>query len=227
MTKKRMILMKKIKQWLQTYDTNLGYLIAKQALTFLVVLLPLQIAGIIILPFVLPFVSKDKEQLPRFVRWFDNHESYYAFMHSQIDGLAGSAKYRRQQGLTEDSSALKLFYIRYKWLALRNALNYFQYKYLGLNWVVDGYEYKVVTTRGDSEVNEDFPGSYTVILREPGTNKVFFEHYKCIKIPYFPVVLRIRIGHKIGHPSENPAGETSQWVFIPVSILGSDYKEDK
>ena len=202
--------------------TKLPYLLIKHTLTFFLLLLPLQIAGIIILPFVLPFIPKKQEYLPKCLRWFDNHEYHYAYMHSVVDGLAGSPKYRMQQGLTEDSSALKLFYIRYKWLALRNAVNYFQYKMLGLEWVVNGGRYEVLRTEGDSNVNEDDPGKYVLIIRDVN-KKVFFEYYHVVKIPYLPVVLRIRIGHKIGHPTENPKGEVSQWVFVPVSIIGSDY----
>lgn len=197
-------------------------MILKHTLTFLFIVLPLNIAGVLILPLVLPFIPKDAEKLPKYFRWFDNHEIYYAHMHKNIDGLAGSAKYRSQQGLTKDSSALKLFWVRYKWLALRNAINYFQYKYLGLNWLTDSAYYKLVAIEGDSEVNEDNPGRYFIVVQGPNGKK-YFEYYRAIKIKYLPVVIRIRVGWKIGSPLENAKGETSQWVFIPFSIMGTEY----
>lgn len=80
----------------------LATLVVKHVFTYFIKVLPVELAGIIILPFVLPFVSKNSEKLPRAFRWWDNHEihldEYNKF--GNIDGLMGPWYHRLDRGIT-------------------------------------------------------------------------------------------------------------------------------
>ena len=122
-------------------------------LIFFCVLTPLKLVGLLVLPWVLLFVPRDREYLPKLFRWFDNQEYHYAIdkLDPEIDGLAGDKLYRSQRNLRDDSGFWKLWYERFIWLAIRNPVNYFQYAVLGLH-VSAGYEllYHYTTLPSDS-----------------------------------------------------------------------------
>ena len=56
----------------------------------------MQILGMFILAPALLFVSKDKEHLPRILRWFDNADYYRKPKGALIDGLSGDLGFRAQ-----------------------------------------------------------------------------------------------------------------------------------
>lgn len=193
--------------------------IFKHTLIYLFIVLPLEILGSIILPFVLPFIPKSQEHLPYLVRWFDNHESYYPGQEGQhVDGLAGPKAHRDKNGLTENSSFIKLYWERYRWLALRNPLNYFQYKHLGVlisEAMMKDYVYSYV---GDPYVDGSDPrdGFYKLTFQHKATHKKYFECHRKMTIPFFPnYYMMIRLGWKIRHPLNKKAGDVEQWVFTP------------
>lgn len=101
------------------------YRIALHTIKLLFIKIPMQILGMIILAPVLLFIPKDREHLPRVLRWFDNADYYRKPKGSLIDGLSGDPGFRAQY---KDPTA---WWPRYYWLAIRNPINYFQYYKLG------------------------------------------------------------------------------------------------
>lgn len=181
--------------------------ILKQALVLILILLPLELLGLIILPVILPFIPKDQEYLPCWLRWYDNHERYtYQDTQDGIDGLAGDKYYRVKHKIypyTVNYSFWHLLWHRYLWLALRNPLNYFQYKYCGKL----GPSY-VTVLKGEPNVG-DLPG------QKQGTRYMelangAWELY-CVKRLYGKLWpkwfhnrgLRVRIGWKITTPKKH------------------------
>ena len=73
--------------------------VARYVSRYMFLVLPVEAAGAVLLPFILPFVPKGQEQLPRFARWFDNHESHLPNnKHTDIDGLLGPTSERIKIG---------------------------------------------------------------------------------------------------------------------------------
>jgi len=187
--------------------------ILKHTLVYLLIVLPLELLGMIILPIVLIFISKDAVHLPFLFRWWDNHEYYLRNNGSldDLDGLSGPKYHRIREGI-EGATGLKLLWARYKWLALRNALNYFQYKYLGLTWDDD---YTIISKHGENDVDDVNPGTYKVVVKIKG--KEYWEHYSYTDVPFTNRTIRIRMGWKIGTVSSKRHGQPIQWTFIPFS----------
>ena len=161
---------------------------------FLFVLLPLMIAGAIILPFVLPFMAKDNYYLPFWLRWFDN-----------VDGYVG-----------RDTSVYHMicdmgWWARYKWLAWRNPINYFDYRALGLFW--KGREvYTFYNPANDNVGDGTRPGFRHIEIEKDGVN--YFEYYLIYRYPFAQkYCCRFRMGWKIGN-NKNPPHSISQWVLV-------------
>jgi len=194
----------------------------KHVLTLLFISLPLQIVGIFLLPFVLPFVPKDTEVLPRWLRWFDNNHSHLNLRENPtiIDGLAGWPEYRRVRGIYPQApyNFFKLLWGRYVWLAWRNPTNYFAYAVLGFTWPERVY---IVSQSGDLGIG-DFtrPGSYKTVIRDLDRNE-YWEYYLIYKYKHIPGrCFRLRMGYKIGDPRDghNYVGRQIQWVFAPSPL---------
>jgi len=85
-----------IGEWLMA-----AFLIVKHILQYFFLVLPIEIAGIICLPFILPFIPKQREELPHVFRWLDNHEIHLDIYNrfSNIDGLMGPWYYRLDRGI--------------------------------------------------------------------------------------------------------------------------------
>lgn len=192
----------------------------KHAFTFFFIMVPLMITGWLLLPFVLLFTPKDREYLPYYVRWFDNHDYHFpqnsgAF----IDGLAGSPHHRLSNGLTSDSPWHKLLWERYVWLGWRNPVNYFQYKHLGVkikeNKMLD-YDWSYTGYPNIERINNK-NGFYKLYFRNKYTGKKGFEYYRVMSVPFFSDThyFRIRFGWKIRSPLDRKAGDVQQWVFFP------------
>lgn len=116
-------------------------LIATFVVKYVLIVWPLALLGMIILPFVLAFVPRHKETLPRAFRWFDNHEAHIGHLNDNkdIDGLLGPTSERIKIGaLNEDGTInesfgyLRLLWNRYRWIALRNPVYYFQHVVMGI-----------------------------------------------------------------------------------------------
>jgi hypothetical protein len=185
--------------------------LTKHFIIFLLALI-VQLIGMVVLLFVLPFLSRNGTKLPHILSWFDNAENIYLSekdMHR--DGLSGPAYYRASDlGRLETYgpydgedlnanhelvSKYELFKSRYDWLALRNPINYFQYDILGAHIDIDD----VVITKGDETNN------YSEVETEACT---YYEYY--IAKPWlFGFIFRFRMGWKI----TSTYRPIQQWVF--------------
>lgn len=166
--------------------------ILKQIAMLLVLLIPLQLIGGILL--IVPCIFYDIGKLPRLLRWFDS-----------ADPFAG-----------RDVSAITLrntmgSWSKYCWLAWRNPLNYFGYFVLGLD-LDHTFVQNVYTDQDSYNVGDGFNQHegifYTeVIFKE----KTYFEYYLIKKYSIFGQIkcIRLRFGHKLGIASP---GDRSEWV---------------
>jgi hypothetical protein len=224
-------------------------------LKYLCVALPVEISGILLLPFILPFIAKDKEFLPKWCRWFDNHEYHLKDIngHRDVDGLMGPTKERIKIGalveklsgtisyagknyeVNEDFGLLKTALYRYRWIALRNPAYYFKFVVMGWHVVHP----MVVEQRGDlpsadpefyevGDQSYDRDGWYYVEVRDMG--KTYFEFYYCKtysgKRP--GKGLRLRIGHKIGNPKEKlRRDKIIQFEFSPNPMMPIEGEDGK
>ena len=188
--------------------------IAKTLLTFVFVLLPLQVIGWIILPFILPFIPKEVEHLPKLFKIWDNHDYYYPGQSgANIDGLAGFPKYRERYGMTNDSSRWLLFWVRYKFIGFRNPVNYFQYGVIGLpigKHAMDDYEYHYLGIPNIGWLERN--GVYKLYLRHKKSGKKYYEYHRVIVIPFTEYYIELRFGHKVGDPVDRIAGTVRQYV---------------
>ena len=194
-----------------------AYRFVKHLATLLTIILPLQLVGIVILLISLPFVSKDKEFLPIYIRWFDNWSSFSKGQFPIGDGLAGDLPYREARGYP-NWGFLQTWYRRWVWLGLRNALNYFQYKVLGLNWTEYPHQvfYYDPTTR---DVGDHGVGGFKYIEIR-GRDGVYYEYYYVKPYTLFGknFCIWFRWGWKIVDPYLKPVYPISQWVlnFNPI-----------
>lgn len=178
----------------------------KHIIVLLFVVIPLEIVGMIILPFVLLFVGKDKEQLPSLFRWFDNHETHLG-VNGADDGLAGPPGYRLENGIYPygEYNFFKNLWHRYYWLALRNPIYYFSYVVLGVNLSTLT---EITSKEGDFGIGDKYrAGSYYLEVAVNG--KSYFEYYLVYKYPLKKdKCFRFRIGWKLTSEDSH-----KQWVF--------------
>ena len=202
------------------------------------VVLPLTVLGIPILAITFLFLPKERETLPKFLRWFDNNDAHRVGMPEavstyfinptggitgslpmDIDGLAAPDYWRKLNGRFEaypfiEHKYFRNWYHRMRWTAFRNPINYFKWHKMGFLW--DKTSYVVVYTNNMTNVdNEHDPGLYKVSIDING--KEYFEWYYVSKTYnlFGPRRVRIRIGWKIGDPydSDQWHGELTSWVF--------------
>lgn len=162
----------------------------KHITVFLLVCVPLQLLGIIlILPVV--YFSKDY-QLPYLFRWFDCADFYVNRDTSTYIALVDSGSK----------------WNRYTWLAFRNPINYFDYQYLGYKWT--GQEvYTTYSSIEDTIGDGSFGG-----IRHIEVDSGIYEYYyiKPYRILNLSLCIRFRIGWKIKN-MDNPTGKYSQWCL--------------
>ena len=191
----------------------------KHILMLLLVVLPIQLLGMVILLLVLPFVPTDREILPKMFRWFDNAEIPLG-IGSKDDGLAGPAYYRGPYlfSLRKLPYPIALFIVRYTWLALRNPINYFQHKVVGVHIThlftanLSKYDEGVGNKEGDHEGT-----SYLEINMD---NKTIWELYIVKKYKWLPnKCFRLRIGWALDKPSECTIGSYKRWVFTITPFM--------
>lgn len=184
----------------------------KHILSWLLIIFPLTLLGMVVLAIVLPFIPRDRETLPRCIRWWDNHEAHLKEMAD--DGLSGPPDYRA--ALLAKGTDPEGFLARYNWLALRNGLNYFQYKVMGFQ-VQD--DFKVISIKGNPEVGDHkgkAAGVYEVTIQNGG--KTYWELYWIYEYPGTDYIMRFRMGWKIGNPYERKPGEWRQWCLSPTPV---------
>ena len=160
----------------------------KHLLIFLVLSIPLQLFGAMILLAVLPMQrSKGLINLPYFLRWFDNADIYLG---------RNTETYEK---ITKGS-----FLQHYLWLAWRNPTNYFNYAILGFylkSPVVTEYLCKIMNNNTVIENSSigDSTGDTSGIYYEEilvGTN-TYYEYYAVFKWTSAHC-MRFRMGYKLG-----------------------------
>lgn len=190
----------------------------------------LELAGILILPFVLAFMPRntipDEEKLPKILRWLDNHEVYLPDQHSDIDGWMGPTSERIKIGYLEnrgfnlvinkDFGFWKTLWYRYRWIGLRNRAYYFKYKVCGFKFE----KYTSVWFKHDAKKGENiwyvgdkegYRKGYYLNVFKIG-NSTFFELYLVYRYPFWKSRgLRLRIGWKLRNPQDTSLGEVVPW----------------
>lgn len=163
---------------------------------FLLVSVPLQLAGMIILfPFTYIYQIG---ALPIWLRWFDSADPYVG-----------------RNTETIELETKKGWMNRYYWLALRNPINYFSYKYLGFIWNSP----EILNVQGPMNVGDatDHVAGYKYIEIKQN-NKIYYEYvyiyvYK-LTANSLQKCIRFRMGWKISDPYKNKNGELQQEVFV-------------
>jgi hypothetical protein len=171
--------------------------LVKALVQFILIEVPLQLVGAIILLIYLPFTSR--LQLPYLLKWFDCADFY-------IDRDVTTYLGVLAQG----------WWARYKWLAWRNPINYFEYIYLGIK-VAPDHMYTVYNPEeeqvGDS--TGDRPGLRYIELQQD--NKTYYEYYYIVKYSLFAnqeqKCFRFRLGWKISDKN-NSIGSYIQHVLV-------------
>lgn len=170
----------------------------KFSLIFLLLLLPLQLVGAILLLFVCPFVPNDKLRLPSLFKWWDIVDDY----------------------IGRDTSVIKKIYAqgwwaRYCYIAWRNPNNYFGYIYMGLHWTGD--EVYTLYDPSEDDVGDGTRAGFRhieVVRRNALIDDKYFEYYWIYQYPFAKhVCFRFRLGWKI-KDTDNPIGSVSQWVYV-------------
>lgn len=165
---------------------------------YLVIFLPLQFLGAVILAVYLPFSKSN--QLPTILRWFDNADQYVERDNSTYLSVINA-------GLFD----------RYVWLAWRNSLNYFSYKILG--FVIKSPT--LILQEGNPNVGDSTGrqhGAYKIIISNQGHQ--YYQYYLVLKYTLFnyPLCLRIMIGHEIGPWDQIVEDQYVVWVCSIVPI---------
>lgn len=187
------------------------YRFTKQLLTWLFLLLPLQLVSMVVLLVALPLkrhftvlkMGKDRREqlkLPSYLSWFDNADIHVGRDYSVYNNIY-----------------LSDFWTHYHWLTIRNPLNYFGYAVLGVQ--IEKYWQQVWYTGKDSLKVGDGTGQkeglwYTeVTIPVDGKDLTYFEYYYIKKYIAFgkQKCFRFRIGHKFG---EAKPGDFAQWCFV-------------
>jgi hypothetical protein len=165
----------------------------KHLLILLLVSIPLQIIGAIILLPVCYLVKSTR--LPYYLRWFDCADFYIGRDTSTYENIIKTGAWNR-----------------YTWLAWRNPTNYFEYVVLGVK--VDYSLYLIETNDINGKVGDstgDHAGyRYTEMALG---DKVIYE-YSYIKKWSDKTCLRFRMGYKIGSVKSNKLGSWIQQCLV-------------
>ena len=174
------------------------YRIPLHLLKWLLIKIPMQLLGMIILAPLLLFIPRDKEYLPRMFKWFDNADYYRKPKGSLIDGLSGDPEHRNQY---KDPTG---WWARYYWLAIRNPINYFQYYKLGVAYElgnVTDIQHSGNRYTSDWIRNKTFKNNGLFIAEVTIKNKVYWELYWVFNWNDSQC-LRLRLGWKINQVPE-------------------------
>ncbi len=176
------------------------YRLLKGLSTLLFVLLPLEVLGWVLLLPVTYLQGTSLQPLPRFLRWYDNADSFVGRDVSTYMGVYASG-----------------WFNRYSWLAFRNPLNYMGYLVLGANIesVKSKKISKIYASRLDPNIqigdaHNKQPGLFYMELVD-GNDKLYYEYYYIHQWSE-TTCLRFRLGHKLGQ-DEDCTG-WSQFVIV-------------
>ena len=189
---------------------------------YCLVLWPLTLLGYIILPILMLFISKDKDELPKFFSIWDN------FSGPGVDGLAGDSPFRVEKGMgykvpydntdiaqemkyknpfwadayyVEDAGWFKLYWRRVVWSAFRNAVDMGKATLLGVE--TTDYMLTNQTESKTGDVDNHNPGTvhrYSNYVNRHSLETMTLEEFYFISKPWNlfgkKVVHRLRMGFK-------------------------------
>jgi hypothetical protein len=190
----------------------IGRLINK-TLQLLLVTLPLQLVGAVIL---LPLcIFYDVGRLPRMFRYFDSADPYIGRDITVITQI-NDGRFWQQY------SPLQIWWGKYCWLAWRNPINYFEYTVSGVKVPQEGIV--TVLDQPDIQADKQFgeigtsKGNRGGLFRAEADigNTRIYEYYIVhpYTLPYLGIkCFRFRLGFKIDHPASNKPGSHIQAVF--------------
>lgn len=117
-----------------------------QLFCIVVIELPLEIAGYIVVPIALLFCDKQSDRLPKWARYFEDANDNYDGKNSAINGDSGWRKEHYPNGKN------KTYLARLKWL-YRNRIGYFSSRINGVK--VSDIEPSSVITQGNPKVTSN------------------------------------------------------------------------
>ena len=172
---------------------QVGLTIIRSLVVWILLCLPMMLLGILLLPIVLLFIPRDVENLPRFLRWFDNYSGVVR-KYPAGDGLSGGPIYRTVRAVEGHTN---LFWERYYWLALRNPINYFSCVVLGVT--TEGLEQinENVKVYGDPDVGDQSKSGCNITTWSVGSKDLIcFYYVKAYTLFGKDLCIRIRMGYK-------------------------------
>lgn len=157
-----------------------------QLFCIVIIELPLEIAGYIVVPIALLFCNKQSEHLPKWARYFEDASDNYDGINSAINGDSGWRKEHYPNGKN------RTYFARLKWL-FRNRIGYFSSRINGVK--VSEIEPSSVRVQGNPKVTSNFC-KVTLKLKD-GRSR--FGLYKTIRYKGFlsGFYCRIYIGWKL------------------------------
>ena len=117
-----------------------------QLFCIVIVELPLEIAGYIVVPIALAFCNKQSEHLPKWARFFEDASDLYDGINSAINGDSGWRKEHYPNGKN------RTYFARLRWL-YRNRIGYFSSRINGVK--VSEIEPSSVRTQGNIKVTSN------------------------------------------------------------------------
>ena len=163
-----------------------------QLLAIIIVELPLEIVGYIVVPIALLFTKKDDEHLPKWAKWFEDASDLYDGENSAINGDSGWRKEHYPNGKN------KTYLARLKWL-YRNRIGYFSSRINGVK-VSEMDPYSVIT-QGNIKVasNGGVISDFCKVTLKLKDGRSRFGLYKTIRYKGFlsGFYCRIYIGWKL------------------------------
>lgn len=160
-----------------------------QLFCIVVIELPLEILGYIIVPIALAFCNKQSERLPKWARYFEDANDYYDGENSAINGDSGWRKEHYPNGEN------RTYFARLRWL-YRNRIGYFSSQVNGVD--VEQIDPTTVTAVGDIHItdNKGEKSSWCKVTCKLTNGKTRFGLCKIIKYSN-KFYCRIYIGWKL------------------------------
>ncbi|WP_107824175.1 hypothetical protein [Campylobacter concisus] len=168
-----------------------------QLFCIVIVELPLEIAGYIVVPIALAFCNKQSEHLPKWARWFEDANDYYDNENSAINGDSGWRKEHYPNGKN------RTYFARLRWL-YRNRIGYFSSRINGVK--VSEIEPSSVRTQGNIKVtsNGGAVSDFCKVTLRLKNGRSRFGLYKTIRYKGFlsGFYCRIYVGWKLADVAE-------------------------
>lgn len=160
-----------------------------QLFCIVVIELPLEMLGYIVVPIALAFCNKQSEHLPKWARYFEDASDYYDRENSAINGDSGWRKEHYPNGKN------RTYFARLRWL-YRNRIGYFSSQVNGVD--VEQIDPTTVTAVGDIHItdNKGEKSSWCKVTCKLTNGKTRFGLYKIIKYSN-KFYCRIYIGWKL------------------------------